>query len=121
MTFFESHFWQDKFINHLKVLLVMTNIKCSTCKKSITNIAGSTTAAASSTTPITIGFETVIIANGEIGIDHAIASSISHDMGIPVIYVENGDVKAAVEQLKSGIYQDVKEVVILGGETVISS
>lgn len=82
--------------------------------------AGSTTTSTSTTT-VALGVETVIIANGEIGVDNAIASSISHDTGIPVIYVENGDVTSAIEQLKSGVYQDVKEVVILGGEAVISS
>ncbi len=68
--------------------------------------------------------DTLIIVNKgeESKIDAAIASSISHDIGIPVLYVDKDVVSdELVRELKNGMYKDVRNVVILGGESVVSS
>jgi len=63
----------------------------------------------------------ILVNNGEIsGVDAAIAASISNHLGIPVLYVGYRDISSALQELKDGIYQDVSNVVILGGESVVS-
>ncbi|MBI4009972.1 MAG: cell wall-binding repeat-containing protein [Candidatus Aenigmarchaeota archaeon] len=66
---------------------------------------------------------TIIIVNGETdsSVDAAIAAAISHDIGIPVFYTQYSQIQQSIlNELKSGIYENVQEVVILGGEAVVS-
>ncbi len=67
--------------------------------------------------------DTVIIVNsGDIsGIDAAIAGAISHDLGIPVYYTDHDEISSEVLEILKKDYPDLDEVVILGGEAVISS
>ena len=71
----------------------------------------------------TIDGDTLILVNGgdASSIDAAIASSISQHLGIPVIYTEENKISDdLLKQLQSGVYKDVKNVVILGGPAVVS-
>lgn len=74
------------------------------------------------TVNIATGVDTIIVVNsGDVStVDAAIAAGISADTGIPVLYVEHDDASKVIEELKT-TYGDVKDVIILGGEAVVSS
>ncbi|MBI4163213.1 MAG: hypothetical protein HY513_06020 [Candidatus Aenigmarchaeota archaeon] len=67
--------------------------------------------------------ETVILVNSgdKSAIDASIAASISEDRGIPVLYTGHKDVPTEVlSELLTGDYKDVKNVIIIGGDSVVS-
>ncbi len=88
-------------------------------------ITGYQTASETTTAAITntASVETVMLVNGgdKSIIDSAIAASISEGRGIPVLYTDHKDISPEVlSQFLSGQYKDVKNVVIIGGDSVIS-
>lgn len=65
---------------------------------------------------------TVIVVNNEADMDNAIASAISRELGIPVLYTGTEEVsRELIAELQTGIYRNVKNVVLLGENSFISS
>jgi len=71
---------------------------------------------------VATGVNTVIIVNSEDNFDNAIALAISRDLGIPVFYTGSEEIsRDVIAELQTGTYSNVKSVVLLGGNSVIST
>ena len=71
---------------------------------------------------VATGVNTVIIVNSEDNFDNAIALGISRDLGIPVFYTGSEEIsRDVIAELQTGTYSNVKSVVLLGGNSVIST
>ena len=68
-----------------------------------------------------IDVTSVILVNAEDSVDSSIASAIFRDLGIPVLYTKNKEIpREVITELQTGVYRNVKDVILLGGDSVIS-
>jgi len=63
----------------------------------------------------------VILVEAGDSIDNALASAVSRDLGIPVLYTKSEEMpREVITELQTGVYRNVQNVILLGGESVIS-